>query len=71
MKIKSIITRLIDVHKISKETLAGMMGVSVRTLGRWQEEITHPSYAERRLLKQILRGCDISKRKTLLYRRHK
>ena len=51
-----IITNLVEGFGISKETLAGKMRVSVRTITRWGEDLTDPTYAELKLLNQIYQG---------------
>ena len=56
IKAPEIITNLIEGFGVTKETLAGKMGVSVFTIVRWQQGKTNPAYAEIKLLNQICRG---------------
>ena len=51
----NIVVELIKGEYLSKEALADKMGVSVSTIIRWSKD-TKPSYAERKLLKQIYNG---------------
>uniref|UniRef100_A0A6H2A647 Putative DNA binding, helix-turn-helix domain containing protein n=1 Tax=viral metagenome TaxID=1070528 RepID=A0A6H2A647_9ZZZZ len=61
--ITSILKELTEKY-LSKETLAGKMGVSTRTIDRWQKSLSKPSYAERKLLNQIYNGYkNVSKQK--------
>ena len=56
MKNIALVLKELTNKYLTKETLAGKMGVSTRTIDRWQENETKPSYAERKLLVQILTG---------------
>ncbi|HEB13622.1 MAG TPA: hypothetical protein ENI13_01430 [candidate division CPR3 bacterium] len=53
---QEIITNLVNKFGITKEILAGKMGVTTITIFRWQYSKTKPTYAELKLLNQIYRG---------------
>ena len=60
---QEIVTNLIKGFEISKETLAGKMGVHTNTIVRWGRGSTKPTYAELKLLNQIYRGHKVIKRR--------
>ncbi len=53
---QEIITNLANGFGITKEIIAGKMGVTTMTIFRWQYGKTNPRPAELKLLNQIYRG---------------
>jgi len=51
---RKIITQLVCDYKVKLELLAFHLGVSYTTMYRWWKGKTSPSYAELRLLREIL-----------------
>ncbi len=60
---QEIITNLTKGFDISRELLADKMGVSTRTIIRWQQGDTDPSPTELKFLTRIYQGYKSTKQK--------
>lgn len=55
-KAQAVVKELLEKFSLTRELLADKMKVTTRTIERWSTGETNPTYAELKLLKQILNG---------------